>query len=168
MAVIERLVAFDPGSVATGWCFFLSGEYREGGVFLGVGDDFGERRHSIRQQVCETLLRLNTEEGDIDIVAVEEPMGRSMDTKGKLVTIAADIESAASSLGIPYLEGRVRPHEWHAEVKRAAQLQADVGIKALGLAIARAHTGRELMSQDESDAYWICKFMLHNARRGDG
>lgn len=165
MAIIEKLMGFDPGSMATGWCYFVSGEYSDGGVFYGAGDDFEERRHSLRRQVSETLLRINTEEGDIDIVAVEEPMSRGMGVKGKLATLAADIESAAVSLGIPYLEGRVKPHEWHAEVRLAAQMEGVCNIKALGLATARAQTGRGLMKQDESDAYWICKFMLRNARR---
>jgi Holliday junction resolvasome RuvABC endonuclease subunit len=164
--VIERIIAFDPGSRVTGWCLLLHGEYSESGVFACQEGDFQERRHQIRQQVSETLLRLTTEEGDIDILACEEPMSRSIDTKAKLVTIAADIENAGMTLGIPYMDGRVMPYEWHQEAKAASQCDGVANIKAHALATAIAVTGRTTMQQDEADAFWIAKFVAHNARRG--
>jgi Holliday junction resolvasome RuvABC endonuclease subunit len=148
------VLAFDPGSVTTGWCSLNKGEYHNSG-YIRVSDkwEFERRREALREGVVKIIGECPLK---IDVVVVEEPMSMHMGVAKKLATLKAMIEEIAYRFGLGYIS--VQPSEWHRLVRAYPLPKSFIGtIKDRSQFAAANLIGRPFPVGDEADAVWIAR-----------
>lgn len=133
------ILAFDPGSVTTGWCVGQDSQYCASGVLRLQGRRSDKRTIWERVALLSGLVRAMIEDHVPDVIGVEWPMGPGGNAaKIKLGMILGVIGAEAGSAGVPILE--VNP----TEVK-------DTKCSKDNLVYAGAIAGRDVR-KDEADA----------------
>lgn len=147
------VLGIDPGSNITGWCLIENGRCTAHGVItLDKKLPFSERRHQLRAEVMGLFEALICTKNLV--VAIEDPMSRSLGVAKKLAAIKAMIEEKVLDFGWVSID--VTPHEWQAMAREYGGRLPDETIKEMSLRAARDEFGID--TQDAADAAWIALY----------
>lgn len=155
------VIGVDPGSQIIGWALLDGESLQSHGTMNYPKGDFEERRGRIREEIepLAAMWRMHAKQLQVDhvVVAIEDPMSRSLDVAKKLATIRTMIEEAAIRHRALYMT--VHPSSWQALVKRLYPHLKLLRLapKELSRQGAKAATGLDL-PQDTADAYWVARW----------
>jgi len=161
VSVPPFILGIDPGSNHLGWCLLHEGAYDMSGVISAKKkDSLLQRRDYIRTELYKVFQEVPPSPNTV--MAIEDPMSRGIGTAKVLATIRTMAEEMGFNFGWAFLQ--VLPHEWHGMVYEEDGRREGESVKDLALRVANGLTKGRITSEDESDAFWIAKYVFSKAR----